>query len=131
MYQYRANVINVHDGDTMRLKVDLGCDITLRMTVRLLGINAPELSTAAGRVARDYVQNLLPVDREVWIATTKDKKEKFGRYLGRVYLDRNSLENDIALYCINDLLLADGHAVSYMTTSRTPDSVSGNDERNL
>lgn len=116
MYQYAASVISVHDGDTMRLNVDLGCDVAIKMTVRLADINAPELSTAAGKVTRDYVQSLLPVGRAVWIATIKDKREKYGRYLGRIYLDRASMEAATLGASVNEMLVAGGYAVPYMTT---------------
>lgn len=113
MYQYKARVLDVHDGDTMNLEVDLGCNITIKMAVRLYGINAPEMRTPEGVTSRDYVRGLLPTDREVWIRTIRDTKEKYGRYLGRVFLDRASMENNEVAYCINDMLIAAGLAVAY------------------
>ena len=118
MYQYRATVLDCHDGDTLHLAVDLGCDITVRMTVRLLGINAPELATADGKTARDFIVSLLPSDRQVWIATTKDRKEKYGRDLGRVFLDRASMEGDVSAGCVNDLMVAGSYAVRYTGGAR-------------
>lgn len=114
MYQYSGNVLDVHDGDTMHIEVRLGCDVAIRMTVRLYGINAPELATVEGKAALVYIKTLLPADGSIWIATIKDHKEKYGRYLGRLFLDRASMEQDATANCINDLMVAGGHAVPYL-----------------
>lgn len=42
MYTYRATLDRVIDGDTVDLDVDLGFFVTVRVRVRLLGVNAPE-----------------------------------------------------------------------------------------
>ncbi len=51
-YVYRARLISVHDGDTCTLGVSLGFEVSVRVTVRALGINAPELATPEGKVAQ-------------------------------------------------------------------------------
>lgn len=65
---YPARVLDVHDGDTCHLDVDLGFGITAtaytvtghpRLSCRVWGINAPELDTDAGKAARDYARTLL------------------------------------------------------------------------
>jgi micrococcal nuclease len=110
VFERHATVTRVVDGDTLHLSVDLGCDTTLAMTVRLYGVNAPEMNTDAGKAAKAFV--------EQWVAespapvfvlrTVKDKKEKYGRYLAdlvRVVVGGESL-------C--EALLSSGHAVPYM-----------------
>lgn len=90
MYEYRAVVASVHDGDTVTLRIDLGLRVGVTATVRLYGpdpagrdgLNCPELSTPAGKAARDFLKVLLPVGTGVTIDTVKDKTEKFGRWLG-------------------------------------------------
>lgn len=66
---YDARVDSVHDGDTVYLTIDLGFDHeidshningTPQLACRVFGINAPELSTAAGKTALAYAQTLLP-----------------------------------------------------------------------
>ena len=42
MYEYRAKLIKIIDGDTIDVKIDLGFGISLKKRVRLFGINAPE-----------------------------------------------------------------------------------------
>ncbi len=104
-YEYKAIVIDVHDGDSIRVDVDLGFDVALRnIPLRLAGINAPELSTVAGKLARDYLSSCLPDGTDVVIRTQKDKKEKYGRYLATVFIDSCN---------VNDLLVSSGHAVPW------------------
>lgn len=66
---YRGVVDLVHDGDTINIKLDLGFDLTVYTRVRVFGINAPELSTDAGKQARDYAQQLLPVGSNVQVVS--------------------------------------------------------------
>lgn len=65
---YPARVDLVHDGDTIYFSIDLGFDHLIashdfngspRLALRVFGINAPELSTDAGKVALAYAQTLL------------------------------------------------------------------------
>lgn len=51
---YRGVVDLVHDGDTVYAKLDVGFDLTVYTRIRIDGINAPELSTQAGKDARDF-----------------------------------------------------------------------------
>lgn len=105
MYEYSAKVIDIHDGDTIDLKVDLGFNISYEMKVRLYGINCPELSTQAGKDARDYLKSILPLNAKVIFQSHKDKKEKYGRYLGKISFNNIDINVD---------LIVKGHAVSFM-----------------
>lgn len=112
MYTYNATVLDVHDGDTisvdidlrrwrLKLNVDVGFDLRVengrllyRTKVRLYGINTPELPTPEGVAAGDYVRNRL-VGKEVRLVTYKDRKEKYGRYLATVYEGGTSVNADL------------------------------------
>lgn len=98
-----ATVVEVHDGDTARLVLDLGWHITLTENVRLLGVDAPELSTAAGKVVRDFVQGLLPAGAAVTFAS--HELDKYGRPLGRLTLPDG---RDLSA-----VLIETGHGVPY------------------
>jgi micrococcal nuclease len=90
MYEYKATVVSVYDGDTITVDVDLGFHITQRMVVRLAEVNAPELKgedREKGLVSRDKLRQLLPVGARVTLQTYKDGKEKYGRYLACVVND--------------------------------------------
>ena len=101
-YKYRAEVVRVVDGDTVDATVDLGFDLKLSARFRLLGINAPERNTKKGKESLARLAAMLPVGATVVVQTTKDKKEKFGRYLGTFMLDGKS---------VNQQLVDEGFAV--------------------
>lgn len=45
MYDYKARVLEVHDGDTIKVDIDLGFHLHFKTDLRLEYINAPELGT--------------------------------------------------------------------------------------
>ena len=101
--------VSIHDGDTLHCGVDLGCDVSVNMTIRLYGINAPELSTPEGKVAKTFVQQWFayhcPTGGFI-LQTIKDRREKYGRYLGIV------LSQDGGN--LNDDMVSSGNAVVYL-----------------
>lgn len=101
-YKYRAEVVRVVDGDTVDAEVDLGFHVKLFARFRLLGINAPEKNTQDGMKSLARLAELLPVGSQVVIQTTKDRKEKYGRYLGTFLVDGKS---------VNQQLVDEGFAV--------------------
>jgi len=107
LYTYRAFVRKVYDGDTVTLDIQLGFDVVLReQKVRLLRINAPEVrgeSREAGVASRDALRRRI-ANKWVVLRTERDKKGKFGRWLGEVWLEDE---------CINDWMLIEGHAAPY------------------
>lgn len=106
MYDYKAKLIRVIDGDTVHLNVDLGCDVNINMTCRLYGINAPEMRTEAGPLAKEHLIKLLSEAPDSLILyTIKDKKEKYGRYLA--ILSTSYYGN------VNQCMINHGFAVAY------------------
>ena len=107
MYEYNAEVTKVYDGDTITVDFDLGFGIILRkQKIRLLGINAPEVrgeQREDGLKTRDELRKRI-LGKKVVIKTSKDKKGKYGRWLGEVFIkDEN----------INQWLLNEGLAAEY------------------
>lgn len=109
MYEYAATIVNVVDGDTVHARVDLGIDIDATITLRLYGINAPELTTQQGKDAKAHLISLLTQPPTsggpVTIRTVKDHKEKYGRYLATIILADGSNANQ--------RMVDDGYAVVY------------------
>lgn len=105
MYEYRATILRHLDADTSWIRVDLGFDTFIKISVRWAGINAPEMSTSEGVVAREVLIGKLPEGSECILRTIKDKKEKFGRYLG-IFIHPDGTN-------LNDWLITNGHAVIY------------------
>lgn len=103
MYEYRATVIRVIDGDTVDCRVDVGFRVSIDMRFRLAGINAPEMDTEAGKAAKVRLMELMPQGIELLVRTQKDRQEKYGRYLG-TFLDLDG-------HSINDRMFREGHAV--------------------
>jgi micrococcal nuclease len=107
LYTYRAKVTAVYDGDTLTADIDLGFSVVLRdQTVRLARINAPELRGAGAEMgvkSRDALRSQV-LGKTVVLRTIKDSREKYGRWLGEVWLNDK---------CVNDWLLAEGLAVKY------------------
>lgn len=102
-YFYKAKIISVYDGDTVTAVMDLGFNITNKIKIRLHGINAPEIrgkQRPEGLKSRDYLRSLI-LDKDVIIQTLKDKKGKYGRYIGIIHLEDKN---------INELLVESGHA---------------------
>lgn len=75
---YPAIVTDWHDGDTCHVNLDLGFAVFLYghdldgkpvMSCRIFGINAPELSTDAGKVALAYAQQLCPAGSKVTVVS--------------------------------------------------------------
>jgi micrococcal nuclease len=85
MFLYTATEVNVVDGDTLDVQLDLGFGVFTRQRVRLLGLNAAEHGTELGdqatAFAKEWVQKH---SADLTVRTQKDKKEKFGRYLATV-----------------------------------------------
>ena len=93
MYQYKAIVTNVVDGDTFDMDIDLGFHIHIHERVRLLDADTPEKFGAEkelGLIVKEFAEaNLL--NKEVVIESEKadaaSETDSFGRWLVRVLLD--------------------------------------------
>jgi endonuclease YncB( thermonuclease family) len=107
IYRYRAQVLDVHDADTYKLRVDLGFRCAVTIQCRLRGVNAPELSTPEGKEARNFVLTLINgwyVQTPVLVESYKDQ-QSFARWVCDVWLeDGRSLA---------DVLVEAGYAVRW------------------
>jgi endonuclease YncB( thermonuclease family) len=77
-----AFVVRVVDGDTVEVKWDNG----LLDHLRFIGINAPEMDEPGGAEAKSFVETLL-LHQMVWVEGDVQERDKWGRYLGYVWLD--------------------------------------------
>lgn len=94
MYEYRASIIKVVDGDTVDLRIDLGLSMFHDIRCRLYGINAPERFTKEGKESTKFLKELLSKQKFWEIRTYKDKKEKYGRYLVSIIDDYGYLVSE-------------------------------------
>ena len=103
MYEYNAKIVKVYDGDTVTAEIDLGFKVKVTETIRLYGLNTPEVRGVErpdGLISRDRLRERI-FEKDVVIKTMKDKKGKYGRYIAEIYLgDEN----------INEWLITEGLA---------------------
>lgn len=103
MYEYKASVVRVVDGDTVLLDMDLGFYTYVRMSCRLAGLNCRELNEPGGSAAKTYLASLLPIGAELIVNSVKPDK-----YAGRfdAYLTLKGTK-------INAKMIADGYAAKW------------------
>lgn len=95
-----AVVNRVVDGDTVYVTLDLGWHISLYSSVRLAGIDTPEMNTDAGKVAKVRAEQILTVGLVVTVVS--HKLDKYGRILGTVVLPGGA--------SFGEIMLGEGHA---------------------
>ncbi len=125
MYEYRARLVKVVDGDTVDVDIDLGFGIWMKdERVRIMGIDTPESRTRDkveklfGKAASARVKELLEEDiiLKTQIARNgEDMKGKYGRILGDFIVERFE---DGKQEMLTDILVAEGHAVAYFGGSK-------------
>jgi micrococcal nuclease len=113
-YIYRVKkVIKVVDGDTIDADIDLGFDISLTKRVRLSGVDTPESRTTdlkekkLGLESKEWLKHKLEFAKDVLIKTElPDSTEKYGRILGNLYVNNESLS-------LNQKMIDEGYALAY------------------
>ena len=120
MYEYKATVIKVVDGDTVDVDIDLGFGIVLSdERVRIAGIDTPESRTRDkeekkfGLAAKARVKQLLGKTCVLKTQINKDgedMKGKFGRILGDFSVYDGATDT---WRMLTEILVSEGHAVPY------------------
>ena len=94
MYEYRCKIVNVYDGDTATVDIDLGFKSWRHSEkVRIGGIDTPEIRTrnkrekVFGYLARARMRELLPDGSIQILRTYSPKPDKYGRILGNFVID--------------------------------------------
>jgi len=115
MYEYRAYVNRVVDGDTVDVDIDLGFGIRLTdERVRIMGIDTPESRTSDqvekifGTASKNRLKEILGKVTTLKTFAAKDgedMKGKFGRILGDFIAEDGRM--------VTDILIEEGHAVKY------------------
>lgn len=122
MYEYYVkSVEKIVDGDTIDVIIDLGFDVLFASRVRLAGIDTPESRTTdkmektLGLEAKEYLKHFFKDAKSVIIKTEKmDSSEKYGRILGWVYVNGDSIS-------LNDHMIKDGYAWGYLGDTKVKD----------
>ena len=111
MYEYKAKLDRVVDGDTLDLIIDVGFKMTTNQRIRLASIDTPETYRVKrtseeykrGIQAKEYVEKRLAENQNELKIRTYKNVGKYGRYIGVIWLK----DSDISL---NDELVQEGHA---------------------
>lgn len=102
MYEYYTKIDKVVDGDTVDVFIDLGFSVWHKERIRLAGVDTAEKNTPLGKALKAYMKELLE-GKMVRLQVTKP--DKYGRYLGKIYLAGEE--------SINDQMIKAGLAKSY------------------
>lgn len=129
--EYKVKILDVVDGDTVDVDIDLGFGIILTdERIRIMNIDAPESRTSDpvekifGKAAKSRLQQLL--GKEAILITYDDKhgedmKGKFGRILGDFKVDERT---------VTEILVEEGHAVPYYGQNKADIEVAHLSNRN-
>lgn len=104
-FVYNAFVTDVYDGDTITVTIDCGFGLRMeKQKIRLYGIDTPEVrgdEKVKGKLVRNILREKI-LNKHIILKTIKDKKGKYGRYLGIVFIDGID---------INKWLVENGYAI--------------------
>ncbi len=92
IHTYKAKLERVVDGDTIHVTLDLGFDIRHKEILRLAKINAPEMTTLAGKKSAEVLQNILKNVSALVIKT--NKTDIYGRYIADIFFSASG-ETDL------------------------------------
>ena len=121
MYEYKAVIDRVVDGDTIDVTIDLGFSVWKKIRVRMEGINTPESRTRdleekkRGLAAKDRLKSILEFNNNECVLKVSGVG-KYGRALATVLVESLSPLNGkdgITLIDVNKQLIEEGHAVEY------------------
>lgn len=105
---YKAKIIAVVDGDTIKIRFDdltpVGCERT--EIVRLIGVNTPELkgNEYYAQEARAFTNRYWNSECEVEFDDVSAMRDKYGRLLAYVF---------ISTFCLNEKLIYEGYGYYY------------------
>jgi endonuclease YncB( thermonuclease family) len=115
LYWYKATVSRAwSDGDTVTVCIDYGRDHREdKVKLRLARIDAfGRLATGKDHPLKakavEFCNFMLPVGKEFFLQSVKDKSEKWGRFLAEVWIQADDLPG---LMNFNDILVMQGLAL--------------------
>lgn len=85
MFEYQAAAVNVVDGDTLDVTIDLGFHLAFEQRIRLYGINTPERGQPGWAEATTMLRDL--VAGAGLVARTVKPHDKYGRWLASLRTD--------------------------------------------
>ena len=123
MYEYNAKIVNVVDGDTFDLDIDLGFHAHFHERVRILDLDTPEKRGVEEKELGQIVTEFATINflgKSVVIHSKKEilpKTDSFGRWLVDVII----AEGDYAFQSVADIYTELG--VNKYAENYSPDNV--------
>tara|TARA_R100000781_G_scaffold114561_1_gene85684 strand:+ start:671 stop:1033 length:363 start_codon:yes stop_codon:yes gene_type:complete len=111
MYEYKAKLKRVVDGDTCDAYIDLGFDVSVMKRIRFMGVDTWESRTRdleekkKGLAAKEYTKEMLEKNDCCFIIKSHGVG-KYGRVLGEIFIEGEEKS-------LNELLKDEGHAYEY------------------
>ena len=90
---FEAEVVDVHDGDTIRVKTDFR---DFAFPIRFLNIQAPELDESGGKESKKWLENLILGENIIVEIDNRNRVGKWGRLLGNIILEGINI-NELSL----------------------------------
>lgn len=99
LFQYRGTIVNIVDGDTMDVRIDLGFRVYHQVRIRLNGVDAPEIFTGTeeerrpGKMVKIALENYIAVmcgrvEKAECLVRTQKVTARDGTEYARKSLDR-------------------------------------------
>ena len=102
MYEYKIKeVVNIVDGDTVDIIIDLGFSLTKKERVRLAGIDTPECRTRdleekqMGLEAKAFITRRLADGEPSGLRVKTEKVGKYGRMLGTLFVGSQNINQEM------------------------------------
>ena len=102
MYEYKIKeVVNIVDGDTVDIIIDLGFSLTKKERVRLAGIDTPECRTRdleekqMGLEAKAFITRRLADGEPSGLRVKTEKDGKYGRMLGTLFVGSQNINEEM------------------------------------
>ncbi len=110
-FVFKARDLRVIDGDTIEALVDLGFHSLTEQRLRLAQIDAPEIRTKEGRLARNFLIETITPAKTIVLKTIK--ADLHGRYVAHLFCSSAETSIDECFETglhINDLMVRQKHA---------------------
>ena len=102
MYEYKIKeVVNIVDGDTVDIIIDLGFSLTKKERVRLAGIDTPECRTRdleekqMGLEAKAFITRRLADGEPSGLRVKTEKDGKYGRMRGTLFVGSQNINQEM------------------------------------
>jgi micrococcal nuclease len=102
MYEYKIKeVVNIVDGDTVDIIIDLGFSLTKKERVRLAGIDTPKCRTRdleekqMGLEAKAFITRRLADGEPSGLRVKTEKDGKYGRMLGTLFVGSQNINQEM------------------------------------